>query len=289
MSQYKTVPPNGLIIYCGEIISRNDKTDFEYHCLTPSSPVQSFSYTCDSIFKTDDADALVDNGDTYALLVLDLHEACWGKLSGNSIEVLGDMESIVPSKHSQGGQSSKRFERLRDIAINEFFVKLGDRASTSILPINSTMKGILIGGCGMTKDEFMKGTYLHHEIRKKIIGSFDTSYTNEHGLKELVEAAKDKLTNIKYEHEKEIFDDFLKQLSKDITKCAYGKDDVINNAQLGKTKQVIIASDKHEYISMISTLSIQQNFDITVISNNSESGKMINQAFGGIVSILRYA
>ena len=201
---------------------------------------------------------------------------------------MGDIESIVPSKHSQGGQSSKRFERLRDIAINEFFVKLGDRVSTSILPINSNMKGILIGGCGMTKDEFIKGEYLHHEIRKKIIGSFDTSYTNEHGLKELVESAKDKLTNIKYEHEKEIFDNFLKQLAKDITKCDYGKDNVISNARLGKTKQVIIASDKQEYVSIISPLSIQQNFDIVMISDNSESGKILNQAFGGIVSILRY-
>jgi peptide chain release factor subunit 1 len=199
------------------------------------------------------------------------------------------MESIVPSKHSQGGQSSKRFERLRDIAINEFFVKLGDRVSTSILPLNNNLKGLIIGGCGMTKDEFAKGSYIHHELRKKIIDTFDTSYTNEHGLKELVEASKSKIDYIKYEHEKEVFDNFLRQLSKDITKCTYGKDDVIHNAKLGKTKQVIITSDKQEYISIISPLSSQQNFNITIISDCSESGKILNQAFGGVVAILRYS
>lgn len=288
LSQYKIIPPNGLIVYCGEVISRNDKTDFEYHCLIPNSPVKSFSYKCDSIFKTDDADALIDQGDVYALLVLDLQEACWGVLSGSSIEILGNINSLVPSKHSQGGQSSKRFERLHDIAANEFFVKLGDRVSTSILPLNGTMKGLLIGGCGMTKDDFAKGNYLHHEIKKKIIGTFDTGYTNEHGLKELIEASKDKINGIKSNHEKEVFDEFLKQLAKDINKCAYSLNNVIDNVQLGKVKQVMIASNQYEIIQKILPLSEQQKFDVEIISHNSESGKILNQAFGGIVAILRY-
>lgn len=278
-----------MIIFCGEVIVRGDKTDFEYHCLTPPSPVKSFSYKCNSIFETEDASALVDQGDVYALIVLDLHEACWGKLSGTTIETLGDMDSIVPSKHSKGGQSSARFERLRDIAINEFFVKLGDRASTSILPLNGNMKGLLVGGCGMTKDEFIKGEYLHHEIRKKILGTFNTSYTNEHGLKELVEASKDKIMGIKSDHEKEIFDEFLKQLAKDMNKCAYGVTNVIDSARMGKTKQVIIANNQQNHIKTMLPLSEQLNFDIEVISEGSDSGKILNQAFGGMVAILRYS
>jgi len=288
LSQYKTIPSNGLVIYCGEVIERNDRTSFEYHCLSPISPVKSFSYTCDSIFKTDDADALVDRGDVYGLLVLDLHEACWGTLTGSSIEVLGNIDSIVPSKHSQGGQSSVRFERLRDIAINEYFVKLGERVSTSILPLNGTMKGLLIGGCGMTKDNFAKGNYLHHEIKKKTIGTFDTGYTNEHGLKELVESSKDKLGGIKSLHEKELFDGFLKQLAKDINKCAYGLQNVIDNAQIGKVKQVMITSNQQNIINNILPLSEKLNFEIKILSDGSDSGKILNDAFGGVVALLRY-
>jgi peptide chain release factor subunit 1 len=288
LSNYKDIPQNGLIIFCGDIITRGDKTEFEYYCLSPPSPVKSFGYKCNSIFEIGEADALVDKGDVYGLLVLDLHEACWGKLTGSFVESLGDFDSLVPSKHSQGGQSSKRFERLRDIAVNEFFVKLGERVSASLIPINGNMKGLMIGGCGMTKDDFVKGDYLHHELRKKIIGTFDTSYTNEHGLKELVEASKDKIDRIRSNHEKGTFNEFLKQLAKDINKCSYGLQNVIDNAQTGKVKRIIISSDKSEIINMILPISKQKKFDIEIISCNSEPGKILDQAFGGVVAILRY-
>jgi peptide chain release factor subunit 1 len=286
LQQFKDVPQNGLIIYCGEIITRGDKTEFEYHCVTPSSPVKSFSYTCNSKFETEDAESLGKVSDTYALVVMDLHEACWGTVSGNSIVVLGSVDSIVPSKHSQGGQSAVRFERLRDIAINEFFVKLGERVSNSIMGIE--LKGILVGGCGMTKDEFIKGDFLHHEIRKKIIGTFDTGYTNEHGLGELVEASKEKLVGIQSTHEKDVFDEFLKFLAKDNGKCAYGSENVFENARGGKVKTAIVLGNRTDLIERVLPLSKETNFDIEVISESSDSGKMLDKAFGGIVAVLRY-
>jgi peptide chain release factor subunit 1 len=286
LQQFKDVPENGLIIYCGEIATRSDKTDFEYHCLTPPSPVKSFSYTCNSKFETEDAESLGKQLDTYALVVLDLHEACWGIVSGNNIVVLGTYDSIVPSKHSQGGQSAVRFERLRDIAINEFFVKLGERINISILSLN--VKGILVGGCGMTKDEFIKGDFLHHELRKKIIGTFDTGYTNEHGLLELVESSKEKLVGIRSIHEKDVFDEFLKFLAKDNGKCAYGIDNIFENAQNGKVKTAIILSTQSELIRKILPLSQSMNFAIETISENSDSGNMLEKGFGGMVAILRY-
>jgi peptide chain release factor subunit 1 len=286
LSQYKIVPPNGLIIYCGEIVTRTDKTEFEYHCIIPSSPVKSFSYTCNSKFETEDAESFGKQSDIYALVVLDLHEACWGTVSGNNIMVLGTYDSIVPSKHSQGGQSAARFERLRDIAINEFFVKLGERVSTSILDID--LKGILIGGCGMTKDEFLKGNFLHHEIRKKIIGSFDTGYTNEHGLAELVDVSKDKLTGLRSIHEKEVFDEFLKLLAKDTGKCAYGIEHVFESAQNGKVKTLVVLENRGDLINKILPLSQSTNFTIETIALNSDSGNMLEKGFGGMVAILRY-
>jgi peptide chain release factor subunit 1 len=287
LSQYDNIPPNGLIIFCGEIITRGDKTEFEYHCLTPPSPVKSFSYKCNSLFELKDAESLIELGDIYALLVLDLHEACWGILSGSDITVLGYMESVVPSKHSQGGQSSKRFERLRDIAINEYFVKLGDKVTASILPLVGNLKGVLIGGCGMTKDEFIKCDSLHHEIGKKIIDSFDTGYTDENGLYELVEASKEKLIGLQCTHEKNVFDEFLKLLAKDMGKCAYGIDVIFEKARIGQIKRIIAASNFN--LNDILPISKQMNFEIEVISENSDSGKILNQGFGGMVAILRYS
>jgi peptide chain release factor subunit 1 len=289
LSQFKSVPENGLIVFCGEVAIRGDRTDFEYYCLNPPSPIKSFSYRCNSMFEIGDAEQLTKQNDVYALLVLDLHEACWGTISGTNVSVLGSMDSIVPSKHSQGGQSAQRFERLRDIAINEYFVRLSDRVNSSVLPLlDNNLKGIIIGGCGMTKDEFAKGNFLHHEIRKKIIGTFDTGYTDEHGLYELVEASKEKLSGLKSVHEKEIFDEFLKALAKDTGKCAYGLQNVFDKIQLSQVKTLIVTSNQTNLINKVLPLSETLGFKIEVISDSSNSGDTLNKAFGGMVALLRF-
>ena len=288
LSQLKNIPKNGLVIFCGEIIVRNDKTDFEYYCLNPPFPVPAFKYMCNSVFEVDEAMKLALSSDKYGLLVLDLHEACWGYLDGERISVINIIDSLVPSKHSKGGQSAQRLERLRGVAINEFFVKIGDRVSASFLNDISNIKGILIGGCGLTKDEFVKGKYLHHEIMKKVIGTFDTCYTNDYGLKELVNNSRTELSSLQLTNERKYMDEFLKQLAVDISKCTYGYQNVINESKFGKIKYIVLSSDQQNLANELSGLSEQFNFKIEIISGDSESGKILNMAFGGIAAILRY-
>lgn len=283
----RSVPENGLIIFCGTIVQeRGDRTEFEYRALTPPSPIQSFSYTCGAKFVTDAATDLAAQKDVYALLVMDLQESCWGLIEGSAIKVLGSYDSIVPNKHSQGGQSSVRFERLRDITINEYFVKLSDRITNAFL--SRELKGFLIGGCGMTKDDFVRGEYLHHELRKMIIGTFDTSDTNERGLYELVEASKSKLSDLSLTHEKEIFDTFLRSLAKNDGAVAYGFDNIVEKTKNGQVKQLIISTSKMNLYEQFETNNTT-NYKIEVISKDSESGTMLDKAFNGIVAILRYA
>lgn len=47
------------------------------------------------------------------------------------------------------------------------------------------LKGVLIGGPSPTKEEFYAGEFLHHELQKKILGLFDTAYTDESGFPSL--------------------------------------------------------------------------------------------------------
>jgi peptide chain release factor subunit 1 len=287
-SQMKSMPDNGVIVFCGEVITRGDRTDFEYHNIVPPIPVKSFAYRCSSQFETADAENLLERGDLYGLIVLDLHESCWGTLEGSDVRVLGTFDSLVPNKHSQGGQSAQRFERLRGIAINGYFTKLGERVNTSFLPLVEETIGILIGGCGMTKDEFARGNFLHHELRKKIVGTFDTSYTNEFGLPELVCAAKDKLSDIESARKKELFDEFLKELAKDTGKAVYGIDNVVKSVKNGRAAKVFISSERNDLYILVSKCTPTKP-DIEILSSGSDSGSILDTAFGGMVSIARYS
>ena len=103
------------------------------------------------------------------------------------------------------------------IAINEFYKKVGDRASDIFLAEKDffeRFKGVLIGGPTPTKEEFEAGAYLHHELQKRIIGLFDVAYTNETGLAELVENAADALKDLDIIKEKNVMNRFLRNWSR---------------------------------------------------------------------------
>src|SRR3989475_9543913 len=124
--------------------------------------------------------------DLYGLLVIDWSEATLGLLRGKRIEVIKNLQSQVPSKHRMGGQSARRFERGHDIAVHEWYKKIGDLMTEAFLN-QPDLKGIIIGGPGYSKEEFATGEYLHHELKKKSLPTlFYTGDTDEYGLRELV-------------------------------------------------------------------------------------------------------
>ncbi|WP_165074307.1 peptide chain release factor aRF-1, partial [Methanogenium sp. MK-MG] len=182
--------------------------------------------------------------EVYGLLVLDRRESYVGFLRGNRIEPVSGVTSTVPGKQRKGGQSAMRFQRLRLIAINEFYKKVADRATDVFMAepdFYNRFKGVLIGGPTPTKDEFASGEYLHHELQKRIIGLFDVSYTNESGLSELVDNAQEALRGVEVMKEKSVMDRFLKELIKDESASAYGEESVRKNLEIGAVDTLLLS------------------------------------------------
>src|SRR2546428_163527 len=118
--------------------------------------------------------------------------------------VIKNLQSQVPSKHRMGGQSARRFERGHDIAVYEWYKKIGDLMTEAFLNLPD-LKGIIIGGPGYSKEEFATGDYLHHELKKKVLPTFlDTGYTDEYGLRELVEKSREILSGLDLMREKSL-------------------------------------------------------------------------------------
>jgi peptide chain release factor subunit 1 len=118
---------------------------------------------------------------------------------------------------------------------------------------------VLIGGPSPTKEEFEAGNFLHHEIQKRIIGIFDVAYTNEDGLSELVDAAKDALKGMGVVKEKALMDKFLRELVKDASNAAYGEESIRKNLELGAVDTLLLSANLRK-----SRLRIKcQNCDFT--------------------------
>ncbi|MFA5221533.1 MAG: peptide chain release factor aRF-1 [Methanoregula sp.] len=275
LKYYKRPPEKGMAVFCGTIKLYGDRTDLQCTVIEPPEPLNLYMYRCSSGFELEPLKQMLEEKYVYGLLVLDKREAYWGFLRGNRIEPMGGANSTVPGKMRKGGQSAARFGRLREIAIDEFYTKVGERASAIFLAEKDffvRFKGVLIGGPSPTKEEFEKGNYLHHEVQKRIVGLFDVAYTNEDGLPELVDAAKDALSGMAVIKEKSFMDRFLKELIKDNGVAAYGEESIRKNLELGAVDILLLSSNLRKSRLKIKCQSCGYTEEKTV---NIEPGKTV--------------
>jgi len=237
-------PPSGVILFTGAVDVGSNKTDLQSFTVEPPEPLISYKYHCDSAFYLETLEDMLTDKMTYGLLVLDRREATVGLLKGKRIEAMDHMTSNVPGKQRKGGQSAHRFQQLRLIAIHDFYKRIGDAASKVFLAVDHKhLEAVLIGGPSPTKEEFEDGEYFHHELQKKVLGLFDTSYTDESGLSELVDNASDALMNLDVIKEKKLMERFLKELVSDNGLAAYGEDEVRSNLQMGSVEVLLMSED----------------------------------------------
>uniref|UniRef100_A0A8R1TVU2 Eukaryotic peptide chain release factor subunit 1 n=1 Tax=Onchocerca volvulus TaxID=6282 RepID=A0A8R1TVU2_ONCVO len=110
---YNKVPTNGLVIYCGTIVTDEGKEkkvniDFE-----PFKPINTSLYLCDNKFHTEALQALLADDNKFGFIIMDGNGSLFGTLQGNTREVLHKFTVDLPKKHGRGGQSALRFARLR--------------------------------------------------------------------------------------------------------------------------------------------------------------------------------
>ena len=243
LKNFKQPPENGLVFFVGHRSVGADQTDMIQFVLEPPDPVPTFIYRCDSKFYTEPIEGMLEEKETYGLLVIDRSEATIGLLHGKRIIPIKNINSLVPSKHGRGGQSARRFERLIEIAAHEYYKKVADVINEALLT-RKDLKGILVGGPGPTKDFFVKSEYLHYELQKKVIDTFDTGYTDEYGLKELVEKAREALKDIDLMREKDLMQRLLEEIRKpDGGMSIYGEEQVKNALMIGAVDTLILSED----------------------------------------------
>jgi len=235
---FKVTPKNGLVIFCGNVSPEPGKSDIKLWSIEPPEKMTAKIYRCDQTFVLDPLKELVREREVYGLILLDAREANIGLLKGKAIVSLKHLDSTVPSKTVKGGMSQSRYDRLREDALHDFFKKIGE--SVSQLLLQAELKGVIIGGPGFTKNNFVKGEYLHHELKKKMLGVKDTSYTGEYGLRELVKRSEDLLEKASIVKEGEILERFFSEIKKG-GKIVYGFDETKKALELGAVDTLLIS------------------------------------------------
>ncbi|MHC1754073.1 MAG: peptide chain release factor aRF-1 [Methanosarcina sp.] len=238
------IPGNGIVYFTGTVDAGANRTSMVNEVLVPPEPVVHYVYHCDSVFYLEPLEEMLRECSTYGLILLDLREATIGTLVGKQTEVIKHLHSTVPGKQRKGGQSAHRFEQLRRIAIHDFYKRIGDAASEAFLEVEpAELKGILIGGHSPTKEEFNEGEFLHYELQKKVLGLFDTGYTDESGFSELINAAEDTLQGIDLIKQKKDMKIFFKEIATESGKASYGEDNVRANLEIKAVDVLLLSED----------------------------------------------
>ncbi|MFC7081803.1 peptide chain release factor aRF-1 [Halorussus caseinilyticus] len=327
---FDTYPPdNGVVLFSGAIDTGGGQTDMVTKVLeNPPEPVQSFRYHCDSAFLTEPLEHMLADKGLYGLIVLDRREANVGWLKGKRIEPVKSASSLVPGKQRKGGQSAQRFARLRLEAIDNFYQEVAEMANDLFVPERGDLDGVLVGGPSPTKDEFLDGDYLHHEIQQQVLGKFDVAYTDESGLYDLVDSAEDALADAEVMKDKKEMEEFFEQLH-DGNKATYGSEPTRQNLMMGSVDRLLLSEDlrkdvvvyecgdKEEYefidqrantpdhtcedgaeaemqkredaIEFLMNIAEQRGTETKFISTDFEKGEQLKSAFGGVAGILRYS
>jgi peptide chain release factor subunit 1 len=239
---YKQTPENGVAIFSGNVSEREGVTDLEIWAIEPPEPLKVRMYRCDQTFLLDPLKEMVREKEIYGLIVLDKSDAAIGILKGKKIQKLKEMDSLVPGKTKAGGWSQARYARVREGLLNDFLKKVGEIASSKLRDYNDLI-GVIVGGPGPIKEQFVEGDFLHYEIKKKVLGIVNTSYTGEYGLRETVDRSEEIISEASAVKERKILERFFDEFGKDSGLAVYGFREVLQALEEGNLEMLIISED----------------------------------------------
>ncbi|XP_025094463.1 LOW QUALITY PROTEIN: eukaryotic peptide chain release factor subunit 1-like [Pomacea canaliculata] len=238
---YNKVPPNGLVIYCGTIITEEGKEkkvniDFE-----PFRPINTSLYLCDNKFHTEALTALLADDNKFGFIVMDGNGALFGTLSGNTREVLHKFTVDLPKKHGRGGQSALRFARLRMEKRHNYVRKVAEVASSSFITNDKpNISGLVLAGSADFKTELSQSDMFDPRLQGKVIKIVDVSYGGENGFNQAIELASDALANVKFIQEKKLIGRYFDEISQDTGKYCFGVNDTLKALEMGAVDILIV-------------------------------------------------
>jgi peptide chain release factor subunit 1 len=238
---YSKVPTNGLVIYCGTIVTEEGKEkkvniDFE-----PFKPINTSLYLCDNKFHTEPLQALLADDNKFGFIVMDGNGALFGTLSGNARDVMHKFTVDLPKKHGRGGQSAMRFARLRLEKRHNYLRKVAETAvQIFIANDRPNVTGLIIAGSADFKTELSQSDMFDPRLQSIVLKVVDVSYGGENGFNQAIELSSEVLANVKFIQEKKLINRYFDEISQDTGKYCFSIQDTLKALEMGAVETLIV-------------------------------------------------
>jgi len=241
---FSRVPTNGLVIYCGTILTEDNKEkkvniDFE-----PFKPINTSLYLCDNKFHTEALSELLESDDKFGFIVMDGNGCLFGTLTGNSREILHKFSVDLPKKHGRGGQSALRFARLRLEKRQNYVSKVAELSVQMFITNDKcNVSGIILAGSADFKNVLHQSDVFDGRLVAKVMKTVDVSYGGENGFNQAIELSAECLANVKFIQEKKLISQYFEQISQDTGKFCFGIEDTLKGLEMGAVETLIVYED----------------------------------------------
>ncbi|KAG5649584.1 Eukaryotic peptide chain release factor subunit 1 [Sphagnurus paluster] len=320
---YNRVPPNGLVLFVGTILTdegKEKKVSFDFE---PHKPINTSLYLCDNKFHTEALSELLESDSRFGFIVMDGNGTLFGTLAGNTREVIHKFTVDLPKKHGRGGQSALRFSRLRDEKRHNYVRKVAEHAVQHFITNDKVnVSGLVLAGSADFKTELGQSDMFDQRLAAKVIKVVDA-----------IELAAESLANVKFVQEKKLIQKYFDDISQDTGRYCFGIEDTLKALELGAVETLIVwenlditryvlrnaageeiiihankdqEKDREKFLDKSTGLEMEQatepasllewfaekykdfGANLEFVTNRSQEGAQFVKGFGGIGGLLRY-
>ena len=244
------ISENGLAIFAGTFVANEEENEvLKVEEIVPPEPIMAYLYEVDNHFRLEPLREMLRDQKVVGLIAMDSKEASFGILNGERYELIENITSGIPGKSGKGGSSQRRYERGRDMEVTYFFHRIAEHAAKAFLE-NHKVTVLIVGGPGTTKEDFLKGDFLHYELKNMLLGSVDTQSAGNEAVREVLVKSSEALKNMCAPEQKRAVQSLLASIGKQDGLATYGLDSVLNALKKGEVELALV-TDSTKMIEIV--------------------------------------
>jgi len=205
------------------------KHDFFLNITLPQALMNSF--TVDSSPYIRPLARLLDEYESFTLLLLNSNEATIYSVSLGKAEQKKNLSEDIINRHKKGGWSQARFSRRRKGAIKDFFKEVEEALSKTV------EENIIVAGPGVEKINFKNS--LQPNIKSKIVDVLDIDIDEQ---EKLFDESIEKIADFKKQKDHQLIERLKKEILTDGL-AVYGFEQTLQAAQRGQIDVLLVEKD----------------------------------------------